>query len=126
MKRSSVIFLVVLLGLVALFTVQNPDIVTVRFFSFEWNTSKLVLIVASFAAGLLSGLLVSFTEYFRKRIRAAEAKRTNQANYANKEPEADNIIQGMKIEMANLKKEIARLKLKVNAPHELPNPEEVG
>ena len=71
MKKPSLIILVVLLGLGTLLVVQNMDIVTVRFFSFEWKTSKLVLIVASFAAGLFGGLLVSVTGYLRRRIQAA-------------------------------------------------------
>ena len=127
MKKSSLIMLVVILGLVTLFSVQNPNIVTVRFFSFEWNTSKLVLIVVSFAAGLLSGLLVSVTEYFRKRIQAAEAKRMKQASQTNQKPEANGLVRDLEAKVANLKAEIAQLKLKVNASAaEPPNPEKSG
>jgi len=127
MKKSSLIILIVILGLVILFSVQNPNIVTVKFFSFEWNTSKLVLIVASFAAGLLSGLLVSVTEYFRKRIQSAEAMRMRQASQANQKPEANGLVRDLEAKVANLKAEIAQLKLKVNAPAaEPPSSEQSG
>jgi len=129
MRKSSLIILVVILGLVALFTVQNPDIVTVKFFSFDWNTSKLVLIVASFAAGLLSGLLVSVTDYFRKRIQAAEAKatkKTNQMTSQANQPEANSAARDLEAEVANLKAEIAQLKLKVDVSTKPPSPEDIG
>ena len=50
--KFSIIVLLVLLGLVALFTVQNPEVVTVRFLGFAGNTLLLVVIVSSFAAGV--------------------------------------------------------------------------
>ncbi|MCL1926330.1 MAG: LapA family protein [Syntrophorhabdaceae bacterium] len=108
MKKSSLIILVVLLGLIALFSFQNRDNVTVQFFLFRWNTSQFVLIVASFVAGLLSGLLVSVTGYFRKRLnQEAGANKTSQAN---RKPEADNAVRDLEAEVADLKKEIAQLK----------------
>lgn len=71
------VVLVVLLALVALFTVQNPDVVTVRFLAFTGNTLLLVVVVAAFAAGVFGAGLAALPGYFRRRTAAAEAKRRN-------------------------------------------------
>ena len=130
MNNIYLVILIIILGLVALFTFQNPDMVTVRFLSFEWNTSKLVMIVTSFAAGVLAGWLVSLTEYFRKRRQTTEAKKTaiagqpNQENQANLEAEATEMIREMKEEVENLKEKIEQMRLNICSPSEPPNPEE--
>ncbi len=53
--RIVLIFLVLLMGLVAVFAIQNPGIVTVSFFHYSGSTSILVVIVVSFGPGFWSG-----------------------------------------------------------------------
>ena len=67
--------LVALLGLVAAFAVQNPGIIVVRFLTYSGYTSLLVVIVAAFAAGVLSAGLAGLPGYFRRRSEAGAATR---------------------------------------------------
>ncbi|MHB9061267.1 MAG: lipopolysaccharide assembly protein LapA domain-containing protein, partial [Desulfobacteria bacterium] len=64
--KSVLIVLVVLLALVATFAVQNPGVIVVRFLTFSGYTSLLVVIVASFAAGVLGGWLAGLPGFFRR------------------------------------------------------------
>ena len=79
--RSVLLILVVLLGLVAAFAVQNPGIVTVSFFHLSGSTSLLVIIVASFGAGILVGFLAGLPAAFRRmrRIRNLETELAEKA-----------------------------------------------
>ena len=114
MSRFSLIILVAILGLVALFTFQNSDIVSVKFFTYEWNTTKLAMIAASFAAGVLCGWLVWVTEFFRKRRKARlEKKRMQEASAAEPPPES-NRVRELETEVTNLKNEIAQLNRKID------------
>lgn len=74
--RAVLVVLVVVLGVVAAFAVQNPGIVTVRFLTYSADTSLLIIIVLSFAAGILAGWLVGIPASFRRsrRIRELEAE----------------------------------------------------
>ncbi len=74
--RAVLVVLVVVLALVAAFAVQNPGIVTVRFLHLSAATSLLVVIVLSFAAGLVAGWLAGVPASFRRarRIRELEAR----------------------------------------------------
>jgi uncharacterized integral membrane protein len=94
--KLSMVVLVALLGLVALFTVQNPEVVTVRFLSFTGNTLLLVVIVGSFGAGVLGAGLAALPGFFRRRSEAASAKRRTR------ELEAE--VEGLKAEIDLLKK----------------------
>jgi uncharacterized integral membrane protein len=69
------IVLVVLLGVVAMFAIQNPGIVTVRFLNYSGDTSILVVIVAAFGAGVLVGFLPGIPTSIRRarRIRELES-----------------------------------------------------
>ena len=67
--------LVVLLALVAAFAVQNPGIIVVRFLTFSGYTSLLVVIVAAFAAGVVSAGLAGLPGFFRRRSEAGAAAR---------------------------------------------------
>lgn len=70
--RLVLIVLVVLLGLVAMFAIQNPVIVTVNFLNYSTSTSILVLIVAAFGTGVLVGLLPGIPTSIRRRRRIRE------------------------------------------------------
>jgi uncharacterized integral membrane protein len=73
--RLILIVLVVLLGGVAMFAMQNQDPVTVQFLAYYTKTSILVVIVAAFGTGVLVGLLPGIPTAFRRkrRIRELEA-----------------------------------------------------
>ena len=73
--KATLIVLVVLLALVAAFAVQNPGIIVVRFLSVSGDTSLLVVIVAAFAAGVVSTGLAGLPGIFRRRSEAGAAAR---------------------------------------------------
>lgn len=73
--RLVLVLLVIVMGLVAAFAIQNPGIITVRFFHLSADTSLPVIIVAAFGAGVLVGLLPGIPAALRRkrRIRELEA-----------------------------------------------------
>jgi uncharacterized integral membrane protein len=73
--KASLLVLVVLLALVATFAVQNPGIIVVRFLTFSGYSSLLVVIVAAFAAGIVSAGLAGLPGFFRRRSEAGAAAR---------------------------------------------------
>ena len=73
--KAVLLVLVVLLALVAAFAVQNPGIIVVRFLTFSGYTSLLVVIVAAFAAGVVSVGLAGLPGFFRRRSEAGAAAR---------------------------------------------------
>lgn len=83
--RAVLVVLVVVLALVAAFAVQNPGVVTVRFIHLTADTSLLVIIVVSFAAGILAGWLAGVPASFRRarRIRELEAQAAAKARPAD-------------------------------------------
>ncbi len=74
--RLVLILLVVLMGIVALFAIQNPGIITVKFFNYYVDTSILVVIIVAFGLGVLVGFLPGFPTAFRRsrRIKELEAE----------------------------------------------------
>ena len=73
--KAALLVLVVLLALVAAFAVQNPGVIVVRFLTYSGYSSLLVVIVAAFAAGVLSAGLAGLPGFFRRRSVAAAAAR---------------------------------------------------
>jgi len=73
--RLVLILLIVLMGLVAVFAIQNPGIVTVKFFNYYVDTSILVVIIVAFGVGVIVGFLPGIPTAFRRnrRIRELEA-----------------------------------------------------
>jgi len=74
--RLVLILMIVLMGLVAIFAIQNPGIVTVKLFNYYVDTSILVVIIFAFGVGVLVGFLPGFPTAFRRkrRIRELEAE----------------------------------------------------
>lgn len=70
--RMVLILLVVVMGLVAAFAIQNPGVVTVHFFTLSGSTSVLVVIIAAFGAGVLVGFLPGIPSGFRRKRRIKE------------------------------------------------------
>ncbi|GAB4373282.1 MAG: hypothetical protein Kow00128_22730 [Deltaproteobacteria bacterium] len=66
------ILLVIVMGLVAAFAIQNPGIVTVQFFTLSASTSILVIIVVAFGAGVLVGFLPGIPSAFQRRKKVKE------------------------------------------------------
>src|SRR5512135_1197562 len=73
--KATLLVLVVLLALVAAFAVQNPGIIVVRFLTVSGYTSLLVVVVAAFAAGVVSAGLAGLPGFFRRRSEAGAAAR---------------------------------------------------
>ena len=73
--KAVLIVLVVLLALVAAFAVQNPGVIVVRFLTFSGYTSLLVVIVAAFAAGVVSAGLAGLPGSCRRGSEAGAAAR---------------------------------------------------
>ncbi|HEY6097307.1 MAG TPA: LapA family protein [Candidatus Deferrimicrobium sp.] len=73
--KAVLLVLVVLLAFVAAFAVQNPGVIVVRFLTFSGYTSLLVVIVAAFAAGVVSAGLAGLPGHFRRRSEAGAASR---------------------------------------------------
>jgi uncharacterized integral membrane protein len=59
----------VLLAVVAVFALQNSEIVTIRFLNLETEASVLVVILLSFAAGVFAGVLALLPSSVRKAAR---------------------------------------------------------
>ncbi len=83
--RAVLLLLVVVLALVAAFAVQNPGIVTVRFIHLSADTSLLVIIVLSFAAGIVAGWLAGIPATLKRgrRIRELEAQAAEKGRAAD-------------------------------------------
>lgn len=73
--RLVLVILVLLMGIVAVFAIQNPGIVTLNFFNYYAETSILVVIIVAFGVGVLVGFLPGIPSAFRRkrRIRELEA-----------------------------------------------------
>jgi len=83
--RLVLLILVILLGLVSVFAIQNPGIITVSFFNYSGSTSILVVIVASFGVGVLVGLLPGIPAAFRRKRQIRELE-TDLAAYRKAQP----------------------------------------
>jgi len=70
--RLVLIVLVLLMGIVAIFAIQNPGIVTINFFNYYAETSILVVIIVAFGAGVIVGFLPGIPAAFRRKRRIRE------------------------------------------------------
>ncbi len=70
--RFVLIVLVLLMGIVAIFAIQNPGIVTINFFNYYAETSILVVIIVAFGAGVIVGFLPGIPAAFRRKRRIRE------------------------------------------------------
>jgi uncharacterized integral membrane protein len=74
--RGVLLLIVALLLLVAVFALQNPGVIPVRFLKYSADTSLLAVIVVSFGIGIVVGFLCSIPSSFRnrKKVRSLEAE----------------------------------------------------
>lgn len=84
--RGILFLIVLILGLVALFTFQNATPVEVRFFGFTWVAQLLGVIAAAFAAGAVAGFLAALPSSLRKSRRIRELERDAAALAAKGSP----------------------------------------
>ena len=70
--RLVLVLLVIVMGLFAAFAIQNPGIITVKFFTLSGETSILVVIVTAFGAGVIVGFLPGIPASFRRKRRIRE------------------------------------------------------
>jgi uncharacterized integral membrane protein len=83
--RLVLIVLVVLMGVVAMFAIQNPGIVKVNLFNYYAETSILVLIVAAFGGGVIVGFLPGIPASMRRKRRIRELE-SDLAAHRKSEP----------------------------------------
>jgi uncharacterized integral membrane protein len=86
--RGVLILIVALLLLVAVFAVQNPGVIPVRFMKFSADTSLLAIIVVAFGIGIVVGFLCGVPKSFRtrKKVRELEAQIASLRNPPGAEP----------------------------------------
>lgn len=86
--KAILVLLVIVLGLVALFAVQNPGVITVNFLGVSGRTSLLVVIVFAFGLGVAVGSLGGLPSSLRRRrrIRELEADAARQKKAAAPPP----------------------------------------
>lgn len=70
--RAILVLIIALLALVAVFALQNPGIIPVRFLQYSASTSLLAVIVVAFAIGVLVGFLCGIPASLRRRRRIRE------------------------------------------------------
>jgi uncharacterized integral membrane protein len=80
--RGILFLIVLILGLVALFTFQNATPVEVRFLGFAWTAQLLGVISGAFAAGALAGYLAGVPSSWAKARRIRELEREAAARAA--------------------------------------------
>jgi len=66
--NSKSIFAIFLILLVVIFTVQNTEMVTIKFLMFEISMSRVLVILGCFLLGLLSGVLLSYRQRNKKQM----------------------------------------------------------
>lgn len=84
--RMVLVLLVVVMGIVAAFAIQNPGIVTLQFFHLSADTSILVVIIAAFGAGVLVGFLPGIPTAFRRKRRIRELESAIAAQQQKSSP----------------------------------------
>ena len=65
MSTKSVIAIILIL-LVVVFTIQNTEVVTIKFLMFELTMSRVLVILGCFFIGLASGLLLAYRRTIKK------------------------------------------------------------
>lgn len=84
--RLVLVILVLLMGIVAVFAIQNPGIVTINFFNYYAETSILVVIIVAFGAGVLVGFLPGIPSAFRRKRRIRELEADLAAHRRSESP----------------------------------------
>lgn len=67
-----IIIILFLLLIVAIFSIQNSGIVTFRFFNQTFEASLAIILIISFLAGVLSGIIYMLPSFIRKNIQISK------------------------------------------------------
>ena len=70
--RLVLVLLIIVMGLLVTFAIQNPGDITVKFLTLSRKTSIPEVIVAAFGAGVVVGFLPGIPASFRRRRRIRE------------------------------------------------------
>lgn len=62
------ILAILLILLIVVFTIQNTEIVTIKFLTLELAMSRVLVILGCFLIGLLAGVLLSYRQHSKKKI----------------------------------------------------------
>ena len=99
MKNVKVIFSLILIGLVVIFSIQNADVVSVHFLTWNFTISLALLVFIVLAFGLLSGWLMQslFLRKERKRatkkaeekVKQTEPEKTDVNKSADEKPKRE-------------------------------------
>ncbi|MDP2431284.1 MAG: LapA family protein [Pseudomonadota bacterium] len=80
MRYLALFFKIILFVFLLGFAVKNSDVVTLRyFFGYEWQTSLALVILVSFAIGLLVGLLACSWRLLRNHRELRQLRRVAQS-----------------------------------------------
>ena len=66
MQSAKIVALLVLLGLVAVFTFQNTAVVEVTFLFWTMSMSVSLMLIAAVSAGIIAGMVLSYINTRRK------------------------------------------------------------
>ncbi|MEZ4793316.1 MAG: LapA family protein [Gelidibacter sp.] len=65
MSTKSIIAVILIL-MVVVFTIQNTEVVTIKFLTFELTMSRVLVILGCFFIGLASGLLLAYRKQLKQ------------------------------------------------------------
>jgi len=83
------ILLVIVAILIALFAVQNSTMVTLSFFNYQFQSSLVVLVLISFALGIVCGIAYMLPSFFKKNLQISGLMK----EVSKKSTEQNNISQ---------------------------------
>ena len=66
--RAKTVIAIVLAILLVIFSLQNVEVVKVKFLSWSFELSRVLLIIGTFGVGVLVGILVSIRKKTTKKI----------------------------------------------------------
>lgn len=62
------ILFVIVLILIAIFAVQNSTVVSISFFNYQFQSSLVVLVLISYALGIVCGIFYMLPSFFKKNL----------------------------------------------------------
>lgn len=83
------IFLIIVSLIVAIFAIQNSDIVTINFFNNTFQGSLALVILTSFFLGVICGLFYLIPAIIRKNITISELNEFKEKKEKNSSPMTD-------------------------------------
>lgn len=79
------ILFVIVLILIAIFAVQNSTVVSISFFNYQFQSSLVVLVLISYALGIICGIVYMLPSFFKKNLQISGLmKEINKKQSENK------------------------------------------